>query len=418
VILASCADQGGHAPSIGEAFVGPAILKIRRDIPLQSPVAATVKHGERLEVLQQRRRFLRVRTPSGAEGWTDERQLLASGDMQKLKDLAKRALTMSAQGQATSFGDLNVHTQPARQSPSFLQVKENEKVDVLLHASTPRVELSRKPLIPPAPKKPKATEEKKAPKEAKYPPLAMPKPPGPPPNWLDLSKTNLSEDEETDDERDEKEPAPAVPQKPVATDDWSLIRNKSGESGWVLTRRLVMAIPDDVAQYAEGHRIVSYFSLGAVQDGDEKKQNWLWTTIGDGSYPYDFDSFRVFIWSLRRHRYETAYIERNLHGYAPVVLRDVELSSAKAKGSDAGLKYPGFSVCMEKKDGQRYRRDYAFITNVVRFAGEHPCEAAIPQENLQSPVPLKVAAEPQPQQSLAKRTRQRLRALAKSWFGK
>lgn len=417
VVLASCADQGEHAPSIGEAFVGPAILKIRREISLQSPVVATVKHGERVEILQQRRRFMRVRTPSGAEGWTDERQLLAAEDMQKLKDLATRAVSMPVQGQATSFGELNVHTQPARQSPSFLQIKENEKVDVLLHASTPRVELLRKPLIPPVPKKPKA-EEKKAPKETKYPPLPLPKPPGPPSNWLELSKTNLSDDEDLPDEGDDKVQAPAVPQKPVPTDDWSLIRTKTGESGWVLTRRLVMAIPDDVAQYAEGHRIVSYFSLGTVDDGDEKKQNWLWTTIGDGSYPYDFDSFRVFIWSLRRHRYETAYIERNLHGYAPVFLRDVELSSAKAKGSDAGVKYPGFSVCMEKKDGQRYRRDYAFITNVVRFAGERPCEVTAHQESLQSPVPLKVAPEPQPQLSLAKRARQRLRGLAKSWFGK
>ena len=417
-MLASCADHGEHAPSIGEAFVGPAILKIRRDIPLQSQVVATVKHGERLEILQQRRRFMRVRAPSGAEGWTDERQLLAAEDMQKLKDLARRAVNMPVQGQATSFGDLNIHTQPARQSPSFLQIRENERVDVLLHTSTPRVELSHKPLIPPAPKKPKTAEEKKAPKETKYPPLAMPKPPGPPPNWLELSKTNLSEDEDLVDERDEKEPAAAVPQKPVPADDWSLIRTKSGESGWALTRRLVMAIPDDVAQYAEGHRIVSYFSLGSVQDGDEKKQNWLWTTIGDGSYPYDFDSFRVFIWSLRRHRYETAYIERNLRGYAPVVLRDVELSSAKAKDGDAGVKYPGFSICMEKKDGQRYRRDYAFITNVVRFAGEQLCETAEPHENVQSPAPLKVAPEPQPQQSLAKRARQHLRALAKSWFGK
>jgi hypothetical protein len=419
LLLASCADQTEHAVSIGEAFVGPIVLKIRKDIPLQSPVVATVRHGERLEILQQRRRFLRVRTPSGAEGWTDERQLLAAEDMQKLKDLSARAQTMPVQGQATSFGELNVHTQAARQSPSFLQIKENEKVDVLLHISTPRVELSRKPLIPPVPKKVKVKEEeKKAPKDSRYPPLTPPKPPGPPPNWLELSKTNLADDDDSSEQAEPPKEEPPAPQKPVATDDWSLVRTKAGESGWVLTRRLIMAIPDDVAQYAEGHRIVSYFSLGTVADGDEKKQNWLWTTIGDGSYPYDFDSFRVFIWSLRRHRYETAYIERNLRGYAPVLLRDVELSSTKTKGSAQAVKYPGFSICMEKKDGQRYRRDYAFITNVVRFAGEQPCEAAAPQDNVQSPAPLRVAAEPQPQQSLTRRARQRLRALAKSWFGK
>ena len=88
------------------------------------------------------------------------------------------------------------------------------------------------------------------------------------------------------------------------------MRRPADKSGWVLTRRLRMAIPDDVAQYAEGHRIVSYFSLGKVQDGDQPKDIWLWTTVGDGARPYDFDSFRVFVWSVRRHRYETEYIER------------------------------------------------------------------------------------------------------------
>ena len=73
-----------------------------------------------------------------------------------------------------------------------------------------------------------------------------------------------------------------------------------------------MAIPDDVAQYAEGHRITSYFALSDVRDGDAVKHNWLWTTIASGDHPYDFDSFRVFTWSLRRHRYETAYIQRNV----------------------------------------------------------------------------------------------------------
>src|SRR5215469_6000303 len=197
--MASCRGTPPQTPSIGEAFVGPAVLKIRSDIPLQSPVIATVKHGDRLEILQQRRRFLRVRTPSGAEGWADERQLLAAEDMQKLKDLAVRARNMTVQGEATTFGELNVHTQPSRQSPSFLQVKENEKVDVLMHTNTPRVDLARKPLIPPPPKKPK-TEEKKAPKETKYPTIQLPKPPGPPANWVELSKTDIGDDDVNDEQ--------------------------------------------------------------------------------------------------------------------------------------------------------------------------------------------------------------------------
>jgi hypothetical protein len=414
-LLGSGCGQGPERlPSIGEAYVGPAVLKIRHDIPLESPVVATVKHGDHLEILQHRRRFFRVRTPSGAEGWTDERQLLAKEDMQRLKDLMARAARMPAQGQATTFGELNVHTQPSRLSPSFLQVKEGEKVDVLTHAALPRTEAPRKPLIPPAPKKPLA--ERKPAKEPKYAPLApLPKPPGPPADWLDLSKTDLSQ-EEASPEEDDKDV------KPVALDNWSLIRAKSGESGWVLTRRLVMAIPDEVAQYAEGRRIVSYFSLGEVQDDTQKKRNWLWTTVADGVHPYDFDSFRVFIWSLHRHRYETAYIERNLHGYAPVVMKEVEFATPNTKGT---AKFQGFSLCVEKSDGQRYRREFAFISNIVRFAGERPCESA-PPEAVVAQAPLTAGgssaqegpAQEGPRQGTLQRFRTRLRAITRSWFGK
>src|SRR5579863_2797872 len=81
VMLAGCKSGPQRTPSIGEAFVGPAVLKIRADIPLESAAVATVKHGDRLEILHRRRKFLQVRTAGGAEGWTDERQLLAASDM-------------------------------------------------------------------------------------------------------------------------------------------------------------------------------------------------------------------------------------------------------------------------------------------------------------------------------------------------
>jgi hypothetical protein len=138
-----------------------------------------------------------------------------------------------------------------------------------------------------------------------------------------------------------------------------------------------MAIPDEVAQYAEGRRIVSYFPLGYVEDGDAKKANWLWTTMSYSQQPCDFDSFRVFIWSLRRHRYETAYIERNLAGYSPVLLRQVDVSTG-GTGKATTAQYSGFSVCTQKGDGPLHRRDLALLGNVVRSAGEGPCERPAP----------------------------------------
>lgn len=148
-------------------------------------------------------------------------------------------------------------------------------------------------------------------------------------------------------------------------DDWSLVRTQDGKVGWVLTRPLNMAIPDEVAQYAEGHRITSYFVLGQVRDRDTVKNNWLWTTINKGGEPYEFDSFRVFVWSLKHHRYETAYIERNIVGYYPV-----QVSTSNSS--------PSFSVVLEATDGRRYRKTYSFEGFRVRMVNRQ-LETQTPQ---------------------------------------
>ncbi len=172
-LLAACSSGPQRAASIGEAYVGPSELKIRSDIPLESSTVTTVRHGDRLEILQQRRNiFLRVRTRSGAEGWTDARQLLSAQEMASLRDLAERARRMPSQGEATVYSDLRVRTQPSSGAPSFLLIKENEKFDVLAHVAVARTSVPRQPLVPPAPKKATAQAPKAA-KQPKYPPRRL-----------------------------------------------------------------------------------------------------------------------------------------------------------------------------------------------------------------------------------------------------
>jgi hypothetical protein len=403
LLFSGCGDSSERAPALATAYAGPVALKLRQDIPLNSPLAATVKHGERLEIVGRRRRFMKVRTSGGVEGWTEENLLLNEDEMAALKELAGKARSLPSHGIATTFDALNVHTQPARQSPSFMQAQQGDKMEVLLQMTTPRVPLSRPPLIPPAPKKAKPA---KKPKESKIPPVPKPVPPPPPANWLELSKTNLP-------------PEPKPEPKPVPTDSWTLVRLRD-QSGWVLTRRLFMAIPDEVAQYAEGHRITSYFSLGEVQDEDKIRHHWLWTTMGGGATDYDFDSFRVFIWNLRRHRYETAYIERKLKGYFPVKMQPVSLSTGNRAAPTAT--YPGFSVCVEKADGGRYQRTFAFVVNVVRFAGEGPCEVRPPLFAAPGAPPSQVASAPlakgETESGIFSGVKARVSALKQRWLGK
>src|SRR5262249_13087240 len=142
---------------------------------------------------------------------------------------------------------------------------------------------------------------------------------------------------------------------------------------------------DEVAQYAEGHRITSYLPLGDVKDKDEIKHNWLWTTVANGSHNYEFDSFRVFVWSIKRHRYETAFIDRNAKGYYPVVTEAVP-----------GQESMGFSLIVEDKDGQVYKKTFAFSGYHVRMVSKlaYDVKPALPEvRTAPAPDPVE-AAEP------------------------
>ena len=99
----------------------------------------------------------------------------------------------------------------------------------------------------------------------------------------------------------------------------------------------------------------------------------------------------MFIRSLRRHRYETAYIERNIEGYEPVLLSQISYGgTGTTRGQTA--KYPGFSICLRKQDGTLARRQYVLLTNVIRFAGEMGCELPPPAFTL--PVASPVGGRP------------------------
>ena len=340
-ILFSCEPSVPKAPVIGEAFVGPAKLDIHAEILPKSPVVATGVYGEKLQVIGQRRHFLKVRTTKGVEGWVDDRNLLDQAAIASLKTLAANSRQYPSQGQATTYDTLNVHTEPNRTSPSYIQVQTGERVDVIGHRVAPRNGPPRKPLVIAQPKPKRPTREKKSAVSKIVPPPPLPPPPKLPADWLELSRMR------DPDEIEEK--APAKPQPAAETappDDWTLIRNASGQTGWVLTRRIFMAIPDEVAQYAEGKRITSYFSLGKTGD----KDTWLWTICEPGPQDHEIEGFRVFTWNARRKRYETTYIQRRVIGYYPVLVN----------GSS-------FSVLIEKEDGKRYRQHFTLTGNRVKL---------------------------------------------------
>jgi hypothetical protein len=64
LVLAGYQSEPARAPSIGEAYAGPATLVLRKDMSPRSPEVVTVRHGDRLEIIQRRRH-----SQSQKRGW-------------------------------------------------------------------------------------------------------------------------------------------------------------------------------------------------------------------------------------------------------------------------------------------------------------------------------------------------------------
>ncbi len=143
-------------------------------------------------------------------------------------------------------------------------------------------------------------------------------------------------------------------------DDWWLVRDHQGHTGWVLARMVDLDVPLDVAQYAEGQRIQAAFVLDTVQDSEKGAvaQYLMLLNENRDGLPYDFDQVRVFTWNLKRHRYETAYRERNIVGYFPVPV------SSEDFGKEGTM--PVFTVRKQNEDGSFTERKYRLIGNIVR----------------------------------------------------
>jgi SH3-like domain-containing protein len=258
-----CGYSRSRTPSIGEAFVAPMSLQVRADLGPRAAVAATVRHGERLEVLGYRRRFANVRTSDGVEGWTDGRQILPAKAMRALERAHEQGRPLPSQGRVIAFDLLNVHIAPNRLSPSFYQLSEDAAAELIERKVTPRIPY--------------------------------------------------------DPEGREDQPVPEGTLK----DDWSRVRLPDGRSGWVLARMTMMDLPDEITQYANGDRITGAFPLGAVRGEDgASHETWLWMTKTSPPEGYQFDAVRLFVWNPAKHRYETRYSERGIKGYYPVT-RDI-----------------------------------------------------------------------------------------------
>ncbi len=313
----------------------------------------TVHNGDRVDVLERQRRFVRVRTDSGAEGWIEQRSLVTQEVFDGFQKLAQDTKSSDVQGHGTTRAELNMHLTPGRDGEHLYQLKEGEKVEVLKRATTDK----NAPKPPPPPKpapatpaqggaKPQNTTASNTQPSQQTPESATKAP----------AASSPSTQSATAKEKEVEPPKPAM-------EDWYLVRNSSGQVGWVLMRMVDLDVPLDVAQYAEGQRIVGYFVLNTVQEtiDDQPKEEPQYLVLlnqpKDG-LPYDYNQIRVFTRNRNKHRYETAYREREMEGYLPVKTGHATFE----KEGDL----PTFTIRKMKDDGQIVDVTYKMNGPIVR----------------------------------------------------
>jgi SH3-like domain-containing protein len=300
--LFSCNRGRGRAQEIAYVSTPQAIL--RDHVSAVFNKTGVVKNGDRVQILERERRFARVRTASGAEGWIEQRSLVPQSVYDGFQKLAQQQQNVPVQATGTTRNDTNIHLDPGRETEHLYQLNQASKVSILK----------------------RATAEKTV-------PGGMAKP------------TSASKHESS---------------KPAALlEDWWLIRDPEGRVGWVLSRMVDLDVPLEIAQYAEGQRTVAFFVLNQVADGDKKVPQYLvvLSEPKDG-LPFDYNQVRVFTWNVKRHRYETAYREHKLNGVLPVTVSQEDF------GKEGTL--PIFVLRVKDDEGNVSERTYKMNTPIVR----------------------------------------------------
>jgi len=356
LLLAPACKRGSVVTHHEYMYVSAPETSLRDRVATMYNKVGTVHNGDRVDVVERAKRFVRVRTDQGLEGWVEQRSLVSQEVFDGFQKLAADARSQAIQGHGTTRAELNMHLTPARDGEHLYQLKEGEKVEILKRATSDKN--APKPPKPATPAKiaPKSKDAKPEPQKpaSDKPATALPPAAAPPPSpSAPLTKTPV----ETADTAKAAEPP-----KPVM-EDWYLVRNSAGQAGWVLMRMIDLDVPLDIAQYAEGQRIVGYFVLNTVQetiDGQPKEMPQYLVLLNqpkDG-LPFDYNQVRVFTRNRNKHRYETAYRERDMEGYLP--------ASVGHANFDKEGDLPTFTIRKMNAEGKIVETTYKMNGPIVR----------------------------------------------------
>jgi hypothetical protein len=307
---------------------------LRDRVAAVSNRVGVVQNGDQLTVLEHGRRFLKVQTAKGEIGWIEEHAVVDPNVVTGFDQLRQSHEHDPVIATAVLRDDGYLHLKPGRDTARYYLLPEGAKLQLLVRASVPKAvgpqasSSGSSYASKAAPAHAGKSAKDKAAAQRAVPALSASAPPA-----TAATPGDAKEDSGT---------APGAgagaskgpPAEPPAMEDWWLVRDGQGKVGWVMSRRMDVDVPDEIAGYAEGQRIVGAYLLQKVNDPESNfpdKQAPEYVTVlnpyQDG-LPYDFSQVRVFTWNLRKHRYETAFRQRNLQGYLPVTVAIQTLDKA------------------------------------------------------------------------------------------
>jgi SH3-like domain-containing protein len=275
---------------------------LRDRVAAVSNRVGTANNGEKLVVLEHTRKWLKVRTPRGEIGYIQEKETATQEMADEFIQLGERHKQDPVVGNAVVRDDVVLHLTPGRKTETLYRLSEGDALSLLERATVEKLGVPG--AVPAKPVVMKGT---------------VPVPEGPPPPVME---------------------------------DWWLVRDAKGETGWAYSHLIDVTEPDALARYAEGQRIVGAYVLayaddpdsGMIDNGNPVTKIPEYVTVLSpykAGLPYDFDQVRVFTWNVKKHRYETAFREHNVAGYLPV---EIGLKADPyGKGATAGQPLPSFT---------------------------------------------------------------------------
>ena len=335
ILLGGCSRFATHGPH-EYVYVWARGTYLRDRVAAVSNRVAEVVNGQRLQVIEHGRRFLKVKTDKGEIGWIEDHGVIDQQVYDKFNQLEKDNANDPVVATAVLRDDYWLRDAPGRTSDRFYLLPENDKLQLLMRASVPRPDA----------------------------PQAIPLPIAKPANGADK---------------------PGPPPPPNLEDYW-LIRDSTGRVGWIRARTLDEDVPDAIAGLAEGQKIVGAYVLRKVTDpdanvpGNEVAEYVAVLAPYKDGLPYDFDQVRVYTWNVKKHRYETAYRERNFAGYLAVTVTEEDSTNQEpafsyrvATGEQAVLDPQTGTV----KPGETVTESFRMEGVMVRRVGEQPARSPV-----------------------------------------